>query len=180
VTSKMSDIHFCNIWHPFLKNDIHFCNSWHPLSKCDIQNVWHPFLKWLELDIQFHLSECGHPIPKFIVDVWHPLFWNWMSAGAIWMSHSTQNGFGCLTSKFGPNWMLGSSTFLWCYVCAKNSDYGEQQLWLICALIYQVVRRAWQPGDPPQQTTPLQDYITFNYINPMLHYNTDYNTITTL
>ena len=37
-----------------------------------------------------------------------------MSAGAIWMSQSTQNGFGCQTSKLGPNWMSGSSTFLWC------------------------------------------------------------------
>ena len=135
VTSKMSDIHFCNIWHPFLIHDIHFCNSWHPLSKCDIQNVWHPFLKWLELDIQFQLSECGHPIPKFIVDVWHPLFWNWMSAGAIWMSHSTQNGFGCLTSKFGPNWMLGSSTFLWwdtsdsdIYTETRNLMYAGRNL----------------------------------------------------
>ena len=31
-----------------------------------------------------------------------------------------------------------------------------------------------------QQTTPLQDYIKLNYINRVLDYNTDYNTITTL
>ena len=99
----IADIHCQNVTSKM--SDIHFWNG----------------LNWTSNSIW--VTECGHPIPKFIVDVWHPLF---LKLDVSWFNLDVteyQNGFGCLTSKLGPNWMLGSSTFLWCVMSNMYPTY---------------------------------------------------------
>ena len=71
---------------------------------------------------------------------------------------------------------------------ATTSKPGSDGRWWILRCASSLIRSrtastyAFQSATSPptQQTTPLQDYINLNYINRVLDYNTDYNTITTL
>ena len=86
---KMSDIHFWNVTSIFEMSDIHFRNVTSKMSDIHFWNV----LNWTSNSIS---SECGHPIPKFILDVWHPLvlklYVSWFNLDVteypkwIWMS----------------------------------------------------------------------------------------------
>ena len=92
---------------------------------------------------------------------------------AVSMIRSTGSNFFFFNGA-GVSWKVKLSQT----VCLSTQEAEYIALWEATEEVLNIRMLLKNLG--PQQTTPLQDYINLNYINRVLDYNTDYNTITTL